>query len=905
MAQILKNGVFVEFGQEQIPYTISKVKDETLDSCKIVLNNFEKKPLNPSTIMYLSDSDYWYVNRDKTISRSKGQVTHNIELVELTQIFNDRFVEDCSFGHSSYTLKEAMDRLFILSKTNDITIVYPDGFENKRINQFVFKDTSLFNACVSIFKSVGKYPRLKYIPSNEKPITLIFDDLNANRDIVHNFSEIEDIEITRELSRNSNASTVISNIYNATSNEWLWYPNELFGKMLYPQNYGLTLNQGEEAEFLLPNGIKDLYRVRLFPKFKITTTIQDVNGVGLASKTYETYGNASSFIDDLEKTLKNYAEHTEFINAQYKSTYLSNLNTIITELKKIDSFSPYIDLFDGQISYIKGYKDGEQMLYNEYSVLEKKRYDLLVHKYVFDSIIADKKEKTIYWEQGENYIKGFDQTVYLNVGNIFNYNILGKLGSGFPDGLQVIISADVSKDDVRMSVNYLPIDDLKISVKNGTRDFEITKQFNQSSTMVDFGRATKDLQNYIDEMESKDIIINSIHTSYDSIYNVGTVLRDDEENIDYIITNSSINVNGNNLYSVIYQLNEEHTRRSEFVTADSDIRDYDIPLNNIVLRKKVFSNQIEFSYEDKGATNRKNSAFKNLFVKTNTSTNSYTLAMFKMTYKDGSIEYYTTPITYYVSFNSNGAYLSVKIDDNYLIGQTKFTTYTYENTIKPILDKINIRDWFSMSQTTYTPIRYTDLDGEIKDIELILCIGDNLGENNLGIATMALPFGNINVQDEYGNAQSLYDAMQLSTNRIYLKMSNFLKDRYEKLHIGYGVYYRGDNDIEIGQDVVSSISNEALGEVRDDCFVRLYDKNTYPYITEEIYNKIKNNYSIEPRIDNVALGLGVSITFSENIDLSKYNIVICNGGGSMLLALNNNKYGNTDKIQVYTYVYEY
>lgn len=907
MIQILKNEQLVDFGQEQLPYTISRVKDETLDSCKIVCNNFDINPLLPTTTLKL-DNEYWYVDGDKTTRRGNKQTTHQIELIELTQLLNDRFLEDCKFAQDTYTLETAMTRILKLSNSEDLSVAIPFSIKDKKINQFEFKDTNLFNALVELFRSLGYYPRVKYNEIYEKPFVITFDTLDAQKDIVHNFSEIKDIEVVKELSRNNNASQVVSNIYNATPNEWSFFPDEYNGKLLYPVDYGTTLNQNDIGILKLPSKIKDVRSIYIYPKFKITISTLNYKGDSGETRTFNLYGNRNTFMDDILETLKDYANDTSFLSADTKQAYLDNVNTVYNLLNNRLNFIPYISLQEGQFESFSGY---DQQIgateWGKFSFLEKKKYDLLSDQYVFDEYRISDKEAMIYWEQGGDYVRGFDKETYKSYAGIFEHVILGTGNySNIYDGLSININADLSKNDVRVGISYLPMDDLKVSIKNSVKDYSIIKQYNQTSNMVDFGRATNDLQNYIDEMQSKDVIVRGIYTNKSKIFKVGTILRDDETNTDYVITKESIEVNGNNNYEVIYQLNEEYIRRSEFVAADSDIRDYKIPITNIVTRKKQFSMQIEFSYEDKGTENwDSGNLFNNLFSKTLFKDYTYTTALLKCVYKDGKVNYFTTPITPYISLNSSSAYFNVKIDDNYIIGQTRKSKYTAKDILETYTS-INLREWLDHSFDYYTPIRYTDLDGEIQDLEVILFKGDELGLNNFGVVNEAMPNGNIDVQDYRGQPQSLYNAVSLSNGAIRLNITDFMKDRYEKIQIGYGVYYRGDNDIELDQDVVSAISNAGLGSVIEDCYVKLYSKNNHPYINKKVYQYIKDSYDLKPNIKSVTLGTGCLIELEEAIDLSQYNIVICAGGtNEMLLALNNNNYGVNDKIQIYTYNYEY
>ena len=1026
MVQILKNGSLLDFGEEQIPYDISIVRDDTLSTCKIIVESDSNEPLEPATLLFLND-EYWYVDSDKCTYRANKKSTHIINLVDITQILNDRFVEDCKFSQNRYTYENGIERLLKLSNSKDISIDYNYGlqknidldvryfskseedneksieiYKNENISEddtyfisgdffskdvyydgsanlhtgnyniriknnssvsiysfnqnetttpiielkftkgvltanfknvktlhypiftitpvsitinkmyivnnnmnhtmptFQFQDTNLYNALESICLSFGTKPRIKY----ENGFKLTFEKIGAT-DVIHKFSEIEDIEVIKEYSRNANANKVISNCKNISGDEYVWYPSRLYGKPLRPENNGQYLQQSDKGIFVLDANVKDIKKVRIFPYIEMFAS-----GV----KIFSGYFDELFFYNFKDALTKNGLTDT-------KATMYTS--TIIQNFYSEDGQGIYIDVLDGgdvakfntQAATNDIFKiEGERKFC---ALREKKKYDLLTHKYVFDSFVLDEKEKSLYWEQNENYIKGFDGEVIFTEYTIFRETTKN-----------IEVKAYFDLDKVRMSAYYLPQTDIRLETINDC-NFEVSKQFNQSGKMIDYSYTKKDLRNYIDTMQSKDVIVTKLYTDKKDIYKAGDKLYDDENDILYIITNVSIKVLGANHYDVIYQLNENFVRRSEFISADSDIRDYNIPITNLVDRQKSFKDVLVFSYiRDKYESRLPVYAAMNVFVpcgryyvdgKTDKVTNlqsAYDIAIIKCTYDDDTSYSFTLPTTIISSSKVNSKSITVKIPDNYIIGWNYYISYNLQNQLKPFFDGFGINGIIHASGKIYTPIRYTDLNGEIKDIDILLVKSckiskydydnDRASNPNLPSLYLTMPVGETEVSSgEYKNYYSL--AKSSVEDVIHLNVKDLLKDKYETLSFTEDIEYKSDKNIELGTSLCQENNNELFyNRISNTRKLRLYDKSKYKYISNDtvLYDDYYEEIILTENVYFDATGK-INIDLGQEYDFSKYNVAILNNKGDLIMALNNYSKEQNQYVTLYLNGYKY
>ena len=221
-----------------------------------------------------------------------------------------------------------------------------------------------------------------------------------------------------------------------------------------------------------------------------------------------------------------------------------------------------------------------------------------------------------------------------------------------------------------------------------------------------------------------------------------------------------------------------------------------------------------------------------------------------------------------------------------------------------------------MSGKKYTPIRYTDPEGEIKDIDVLLVCSGKIYEYDVENDTdyyskifYAMPSGKLS---DGTTDLDFYNIFENDENTIKLSYKDFLKDRYETLSINYEIQYKGVNGIELSNYVTKEGYNLLLSnKVEKDSCIVLYDKSKYRYIYK---NSILGDYSslIKPYDDETyesnnlftITGNKVEINLLSQVDLDNYNPVIYKYDRQhseikeMIMALNNLS-GTSDKITIY------
>lgn len=932
MVRILRDGEWVDYGYARIPFDYVKALDESFDNAKIIVDNTINTPLLPSTILEL-ENEHWYVNGDKCVYKASGNVEHTINLEELTQLLNDRFVEDCSFAPKRYTLKEGIERLLLLSNSDDIEIDYniENGGvidKNQTMKTFRFQDSNLFNALSQIFKSVGRFPRLLYT-GRTKPFKLVFDNIGIKDYVKHNFSEITNIEVTKELSREANSSIVISNCKNIGSDSYVWYPSDTYGKRLYPNDFSVFIDNNN-ASFVFGSNVRDLKKIRIFPNVNMeievkrgsTTIVSSSTSIGATSDNNEIKGFLRTWV------LGKITDTT--ISSSVRGQIQQEISTIINNLDNL-----YVEIENNSSGTYTTYDSDGYGTSSKFYLYEKKKYDLLSSNYsIFPDIVLNVKDKSLYWEQNGNYIKGFDKDFYKDGNKVATYtNVIADPSAGLTYDVDITIEYDFGLRNIAIAGYILPQTNIRLLTTNDNiENFSIIKQFNQSGKSIDYGATKKELQNYVDNMESKDIIVKGNYNNKEQIYDVGSILIDDlgnEDVVKYIITKESITNYGNGNYEVIYQLNEDYVRRSEYISADSDIRDYDIPISNLVKRTKVFKDKYIFSYVNK--------PLKDSYSNINMASGifNYKLAdvyedlllagEYNIAFLDcGNGLEFSYPTLIQKTNDYNSCVISINIDDNFLIGQNVNSKYSSASKLEDALTQWDVNRLTNNNNKIYTPIRYTNENGWIEGMTIIFIkssalslydserfkYGGSSGNYSYSIQKLTYEYmPNATIMPYFDNYRSLYQFIDRSNQILHkIKIPQFVlkKDKYESLNINYEIEYDSDKNIELGRDLINY--SALTGVPGRTSKIWLFDKEDYRYITKD--TQLGQDYiEITPSniwcYGQVADG-NITFKLPNQIELDKYNIVIVNNEDNrFIMALNDHPFKTTNEFTIYLNTQKY
>lgn len=760
------NGEFIDLGEEQFDYDTSLTLDETLDSCKVLVNSNLEDALPQATFILLND-EYWYLDGDKSEKNVDGTYTHTLKLVELTQILNDIFIQDCTFYQNRYTYSSGLRRLFQINELYEKRI----GFEihdstinyNSIMPYFRFEGYSLFNALREIFQSLDRFPRV--VRSDNGYLTVKFDTLDGlNRETI-NLDELVNngnitLESYKERDREQNANVVVSDLYNVEAQS-INFPSENLGIPLVPENYSSTLTM-DNACLELPNKAAYVDAVYLYPQI----TINYIDAAYYKGTIELYYSN--EFEDKILTFLKNtvpsdlYEEAKGFYNSFKNENHVkkSIYNNIVTR----DDF------------YLK----------------EKKQYDLLNYDYLFDAFTYDDKEKTIYWTQLDNKIRNFygteQETRYAyQFTDYFGGDPGTDTGRAEAKKLNFVVNGRLKY--LRVGCSYTPSCNLKLTYENNNYDKNIintSKKFNQTGKMIDFNASANNINNYIIRMQEEDTILNAYYIEKEDILPIGcNVIYNGNK---YVVSKESITNHNNENYSVIYQLNENVIRRSEFISADSDILNYDIPINDTVERKILYKDVCYFTVNADIGNNSDRFNWVNAFdsftvYKSKREDISY--FCFKMNYNTTSTSeydrtrYYFLPSNFIYDNKTKSCIWNCKLKDNSIIGFSNQTKYTAKSIL-------------TFGTTFSTPIRYTDDNGEIDSSEILLV--ENLPESTISFYPSL----------EY-TEDSTRNILYPTTYRAKISDEDLLKDAYEVLNFTYMIQYKDSKEVKINaQDFIAN-----------------------------------------------------------------------------------------------------
>ena len=168
-------------------------------------------------------------------------------------------------------------------------------------------------------------------------------------------------------------------------------------------------------------------------------------------------------------------------------------------------------------------------------VLEKKQYECS----------ADYDTRNVLWyQEGENII-------HLNE---YYYNV-GKV-----EGL-------INVDTGTIYVYQVEYEPLVASRYDTSKDYQTI--INQTDGQVSEKRLSTYLEQYLKSLNKADLIIQKSVDNYSEIAELGSRVIDGDKV--YLITNVSV-VNRNDIYDVIYQLNENHFRKSDNIKSPQEVR---------------------------------------------------------------------------------------------------------------------------------------------------------------------------------------------------------------------------------------------------------------------------------------------------------------------------------------------
>jgi len=412
-----------------------------------------------------------------------------------------------------------------------------------------------------------------------------------------------------------------------------------------------------------------------------------------------------------------------------------------------------------------------------------------------------KKEELLHYTEGDDFI-------YIN-----NY----------------YYKKEIKSDEAYSSFYYLEFEPF-IDSKLINGDEEFATIFNQVDSQVDYNKFNKHLQKYIDSMAKSDLTFIKKHWHYNEIYPVGSRVVDEKDNKIYMITGVAYQ-NINFELVAVYQLNENHFRRSNSVKASKSIRANsaieftNVKRRNIAINKEISINDI---FKD---TAPQYHFFFNPFCFIKEKIPQCVLISTTSILKDeknNNIEYkkhFVLPIVCIAEDNKMLFVFNFK--DNALIGKDKY---------------LGERQWSETPSGTYTTISfkvycptsqidilYTDPFGCVDKLNMEFCSNpqdiaeldiNGKGELNKSEFDKLLlnykRLATVSINDE--------SIQELRENLVFSFNLNILKDCLEKPNILFSINNKNKNIILTKDYITSILNNETVIDLENEVCVDFYNR---------------------------------------------------------------------------------
>lgn len=418
-------------------------------------------------------------------------------------------------------------------------------------------------------------------------------------------------------------------------------------------------------------------------------------------------------------------------------------------------------------------------------------------------------------------------------------------------------------------------------------------QINQIDSQIDNEKFGEYLKQYLASMNKADITITKTVESWKEIKDIGTRVIDNNKN--YIITNVSVQ-NRQSEYDAVYQLNENHIRRSDAIQAPQEIRKnieisvdatkerksmlaniYKLSLSSISSRRYVFDRKVLFSSILNNYDNKNYPQFANIIFNSK--------YPFISNHGINYIELLCEISRFYMN---NTICFNLKYVDNAEAGKSKDLPSSAYGVGMP---------------TRQIPILYTDCFGEFDTFDLYInsFINYDISTEYIGNTFDSISKfwrkvrNNLLGTSKFPLPDILYDEAYDGNTLLSIKGINYYKDMLDTFNYTLGIRYESDNNIILCKNF---FENNILMNNKD---IRISKINCYNTNLKE--NDVVLSESIESaNIDNVSLTNGhIEIALDKDLQKTK-SIVIFDQNNKPVLIINDydKSTGNTfNKIDLY------
>lgn len=721
----------IVYGEFENNFSCSLTLDQSRDSAKIIVKNFDSNVVLPNTICYMPTLGLWWIIANDNATRyaseeSKGYWQHELQLLGAIEIFAHRDMINCGFNKDRYTLGTMLNRF-----NNLVDFELPISFdftyynENENIGYIkAFENYTPLSAIKEICNGINAIPKLTFEISADELVSATIHII-PKTGIDNTPIDIDDLDEDSEvktINRSSYGSTVLSNAKNCVSPDLIRYPTS--GGTL------LSCGGGElspaNAYIKLPTNVDYVEKIILsfFSCNIVFDFIDDDGNTGSASIGEYMYGcldnkNKDFVYDYIFATLDNH-------EIAYSTTCNNAKNELIKNKIKIykllEERAGAWCFYNGSINT---FKDQELHLVNRNFSFG----DINYYK------TYDNQDLCMYWEQGKNTInnfKWFDYALNRTGGDdtkgLIYYPMAREdleLESGAQEvfsGDYIVIGSNLEQNNTGMSnkamkyvVYYRPQVNVKLKIKNDLRSKD-TSIYNQNGKLVDSKALSKLLLSYSNEIKSEEITRYKTYYSFNEVPSIGSVI--DNNGVRYIINNLSLDfyeLESDYFIKANITLTKEVACKSIMVSGNNNIRDYDCPQNYNVNREQIYRDYYEFDYSLKHTE----STYYNFTKKLIFNFDKYIAKSQHMAFlKIKNNQYYDYLYFKKETIKTNIAKQMIEtldFEDNNIIGY---------NSVNNRLPVFNALELFNIVTTYQVPISYVDELGELNSISIAFVDSD-------------------------------------------------------------------------------------------------------------------------------------------------------------------------------------
>lgn len=831
-----------ELGEIQSQFNMSFVIDGTKDSCQVNVWSFSGNEVEPYTIIYHAKTDSWWITTHDKVERYQNDsgfiYMHSLELMGAIELLNARDLTDIGFYQNNYTIQTFINRLFNRSnyELSPVTTISNDVLALSENVDYIktYENYTLLSALKDFLGGYNVTPKLSFnVDDSTNKITgtnlLLYAKTGKVNSTPIDISLFDNVRETKTIDKNSYGTTVVSNVDNATATKMQVFP-VWGGVRLVSNSHNLDLTN---AYVRLPSNLNNIEWVKIFYE----ETIKISNSGGTMLVAYNVYSFDSNSIDSIIEKITtylttNYADFVESWEEQKEELKKYMLEMGVSTLYKGIGINPVTN----------AYENPNNLLIPEIHNSTTQQNLILVEKEVKQTLV--KPTDGIGYEKGSNKIEidflGRTNHGYFTEGmpscdcGYFKEGVALTHDNNY---LSISVSCgetDITAKNLLFAVKYEPMNDIKVKIDNDreTNDIQI---YNQNGKLTDSRAFSKLLDSYSKEISSDTITRYMSYYKFSDVPTIGSLVKSGNDlyvinniSLDFYENESSIEDDFGYFITAEVTMSKFVSTKSLMTNPNSNIRDYGIPQKNTVKRKQLYRDYVEFNFL---SSNRTIQYYRSLDKVLDFYTNMEELArsLIRVTFANNNNYYYQLDTTRYVM--KKNYVTMVDFQDNNIIG------YDFQNRFSGFqVSRVLSAD--GMNNNTNIPIQYTDDNGKVKGISLILLNEDNYNE---------IIDGYIELQSANANYKYVLTSRCFINNGIYSRNTG----------LGYGLtinensYYKDPLEIPVFEYIAQINSTKEVLVCENVFITDLTDDIMICYSCELVDKNKANEYNCDLYYNNV------------------------------------------------------